>query len=117
MTSTSETGVSYGQFLLLLDVTGADDSTIDKNAQAIHDAYMAEFGPRGAFTHTLLRLAQRAGPGTNMTSPTRWTHLVRYFGPDSSIAWLQNEIVRVFERTGTNAIMQTFTISDITGRY
>jgi hypothetical protein len=108
---------SHGQFILLLQVTGDSERAIDSNAQEIHDAYMAEFGARGAFTILLLKLGDLVRAGTNVASPTAWNYLVRYFGPTDSVEWLNRRIMTVFERTGTRPVTQTLQVSDITGRY
>jgi hypothetical protein len=117
MADTSKGGGSHGHFLLLLDVSEANAKLIDDNAKAIHEAYMAEFGPVGAFTFFLLKCERILGSGTNIASPTNWTHFIRYFGPETSVGWLQNEIMNVFERSGLKPSTQTFKVSDITGKY
>jgi hypothetical protein len=110
-------GRSHEQFLLLLDVSGADDETIDANALQIHLEYMAAFGPRGAFTFFLLKLGAANVAGINVPAASQWTHVVRYFGPVESAEWLQNRIATSFSSILPTARMQSFTISDITGRY
>jgi hypothetical protein len=116
MASTSQSGASHGQFLLLLDARHADEGTIDTLAYQIHKAYMIQFGHFGAFTVSLLKLDNIVDEGTNM-SPVNFTHLVRYFGPVNSVGWLRDEITRVGRDVQAEPAMQTFMISDITGRY
>lgn len=108
---------SHGHFLLLLRVTGVDDGRIGKLIQEIHDAYMEEYGSIGAFTVALLKLGRVVAEGTNVKQGVTWSYAVRYFGPTVSVDWLQKQIESVATREKTEVETQTFTLTDITGRY
>ncbi len=101
----------------MLNVTGLSQSQVDSYAHEIHDEYMEVFGDRGAVTVSLLKLGQIRSDGTNSADPLPWSHFIRYFGPESSVAWLEQKIATVAARESTAATTQTFTVSDVTGRY
>ncbi len=108
---------SHGQFLLLLRVTGVKEPDIDKLAKRIHDAYMEEYGGAGAITVALLKLGNALKAGTNVTQVVEWNYAVRYFGPTASVAWLQEQLESVAKEANGEVQTQTFTVSDLTGRY
>jgi hypothetical protein len=117
MASKKQGGGQHGQFLLLLAVSGVSEKRLNLNAKGIHDAYMRKFGAFGAFTVSHLTIGQMIEGGSNKAADTQWTHLIRYFGPASSVEWLKKEILAVARETRAEATMQTFTVSDLTGRF
>ena len=110
---------AHGHFVLLLKVNGLNggEAELDRLAQLVHDAYMTEFRGRGAITMALHRLKRVVRTGTNAPDPVEWTHLVSYFGPTSSVTWLQAELQRVAESNGATVTTVTFDGQDITGKY
>ena len=110
---------AHGHYVLLVQATGVKggDAELDRLAQLVHDEYMKEFRGRGAITMTLHRLKRLMRTGTNATNQVEWTHLVSYFGPASSVSWLQSQLERVAESNGASVTTMTFDAQDITGRY
>ena len=68
-------------------------------------------------TEDLRRLKRIVQLGTNAKNQAGWTHVVSYFGPASSVAWLQSELERVAESIGATVTTMTFDAQNITGRY
>jgi hypothetical protein len=108
---------SHGHFLLLLRVTGVEGLAIQSEAQAIHNAYMAEYEGRGALTEELLELTHVIDSGTNQQQPTAWNFVMRYFGPTESVAGLQSQLEAAASRLGGAVTTQTYSVRNITGRY
>lgn len=108
---------SHGHYVTLLRVTNANASAIDRAAQEIHEAFMAEFGEIGAFTAGLFELLRGVKEGTNAATPGQWTHVIRYFGPVQSVAWLQKRLEDVAKSINATVTTETFTVRDITGKY
>ena len=108
---------SHGHFLMLLRVTGANQSAIDNAAREIDAAFMAEFGDLAAFTAGLFELLHMIHDGTNVSTPVEWNYVLRFYGPVQSVAWLQQRLEDVAESMGATIATQTFTARDITGRY
>ena len=108
---------SHDDFLLLLALAGVDSRQIDTVSQQVHDEYMAQFGPLGAMTISFLKCDRLREATANAAHATQWTHIIRYFGPVQSVRWLQDHIAAAIARAGGTAIMQTFDVTDVTGRY
>jgi len=108
---------SHDDFLLLLAVTGTDSRQIESIAQQVHDEYMTQFGPLGAMTIGFLKCDRLREATANAAHAPQWTHIIRYFGPVQSVRWLQDHIAAAITRAGGTAIMQTFDVTDVTGRY
>lgn len=108
---------SHGHFMLLVRVSGMDERTIDARAREIHEAYMAKYGPRGAFTIAHLKLERVVKQGTNAEHAPEWGYALRYFGPADSVAWLQENLESIAHSAGAELTTQTFMARDITGRY
>ena len=108
---------SHDEFLLLLAVTGVDQRAIDTIAQQVHDNYMEQFGDLGALTMSFLKCDRLREATPSAAQAPMWTHVIRYFGPVQSVRWLQDAITTSVTQRGGSAIMQTFDITELTGRY
>lgn len=108
---------SHGHFLMLLRVTGVDAHEIDRAARQIDEEFMARFGDMAAFTAGLYELGRIVREGTNAEVPVPWNYALRYFGPATSVDWLQKRLEEVAKSSGGTVTTQTLTARDITGRY
>jgi hypothetical protein len=110
-------GSSHGHYLTLIRVTGVSAAAIDKAAQEIHEAFMDKFGPLGAFTAGLFELTHLVKEGTNANVPAEWNYALRYFGPTTSVAWLQQQLESTAKTLKAEVTTETYTVRDITGKY
>lgn len=108
---------SHGHFLLLMRVSDVSAGKMDQLAQSVHNAYMDRYGEAGAITVALHRLLSLVEQGTNASEAVQWEYAVRYFGPTASVGWLQERLESVAKEAGGGVRTQTFSVTDLTGKY